>query len=79
LTRACCPISFPSAGEPLAYNTVDAALWYVEAWRAYLDASAIVKLWLRCFRCLQEIIAWHVAGTRYGIGMDSSGWAAARR
>jgi predicted glycogen debranching enzyme len=26
---------FPGNGERPAYNTVDAALWYLQAWRAY--------------------------------------------
>ncbi len=33
------PNVFPGAGETPDYNTVDAALWYFEAWRAYLEAS----------------------------------------
>jgi 4-alpha-glucanotransferase len=65
------PNLFPATGEPLAYNTADAALWYVEAWRAYVEASADLKTLAEAFPVLQEIIAWHVAGTRYGIGMDS--------
>ncbi|MCC8998791.1 MAG: glycogen debranching protein, partial [Candidatus Contendobacter sp.] len=71
IDRGMLPNLFPSADEPLAYNTVDAALWYVEAWRAYLEISADSKTLAEVFPVLQEIIAWHVAGTRYGIGMDS--------
>ncbi|MFZ1641877.1 MAG: amylo-alpha-1,6-glucosidase [Candidatus Contendobacter sp.] len=70
--RGMLPNLFPSAGEPLAYNTADAALWYVEAWRAYLEASADTETLAKVFPVLQEIVAWHVAGTRYGIGMDSN-------
>ncbi|MDS4020553.1 MAG: amylo-alpha-1,6-glucosidase [Candidatus Competibacter sp.] len=66
------PNLFPAAGEPPAYNTADAALWYVEAWRAYLEASADTETLAEAFSVLQEIVAWHVAGTRYGIGLDSS-------
>ena len=64
------PNVFPTAGEALAYNTVDAALWYVEAWRAFLEDRSETDLLLEDFPVLQEIVAWHVAGTRYGIGMD---------
>jgi len=64
------PNLFPIADEPLAYNTADAALWYIEAWRAYLEASADLKTLARVFPVLQEIIAWHATGTRYGIGLD---------
>jgi 4-alpha-glucanotransferase len=64
------PNMLPAAGEPLAYNTADAALWYIEAWRAYLEASADLKTLARVFPVLQEIIAWHATGARYGIGLD---------
>ena len=70
IDRGMLPNMFPTAGEPLAYNTVDAALWYVEAWRAFLDNGGETDSLLEAFPVLQEIVAWHVAGTRYGIGMD---------
>lgn len=66
------PNQLPAAGEAPAYNTVDAALWYVEAWRATVAASADVATLTEAFPVVQEIIAWHVAGTRYGIGMDAN-------
>ena len=68
--RGMLPNVFPGHGEMPAYNTVDAALWYFEAWRAYLaviDDRAALK---HVFPGLQEMIAWHVKGTRYGIGVD---------
>ncbi len=37
--RGMLPNRFPGAGETPAYNTVDAALWYIDAWRAYIEAS----------------------------------------
>jgi 4-alpha-glucanotransferase len=64
------PNRFVGTGEQAEYNTVDAALWYFEAWRAYIDASGDEKLLKRCFPILQEIIDWHLKGARYGIGMD---------
>lgn len=70
--RGMLPNLFPAANEPLAYNTVDAALWYVEAWRAYVDASADTEVLAEVFPVLREIIAWHAAGTRYGIGLDEA-------
>ncbi|MFZ1830979.1 MAG: amylo-alpha-1,6-glucosidase [Candidatus Competibacteraceae bacterium] len=65
------PNLFSAAGEPQAYNTADAALWFVEAWRAYLEASGDRASLAEAFPVLQEIIAWHVAGTRFGIGLDT--------
>jgi predicted glycogen debranching enzyme len=70
IDRGMLPNVFPVRGETPAYNTADAALWYFEAWRAYLaviDDRAALK---HVFPALQDMIAWHVKGTRYGIGVD---------
>jgi predicted glycogen debranching enzyme len=66
------PNVFPGTGERPDYNTVDAALWYVEAWRAYVDALGDVTALAQAFPVLESIIDWHVRGTRYGIGVDSA-------
>ncbi len=64
------PNQLPATGEQLAYNTVDAALWYIEAWRAYLETSADTQSLADVFPVLQAIITWHLTGTRYGIRLD---------
>ncbi|MDT8383249.1 MAG: amylo-alpha-1,6-glucosidase [Gammaproteobacteria bacterium] len=64
------PNVFPGAGGTAEYNTVDAALWYVEAWRAYVEASGDDATLAEVFPVLAEIIDAHVHGTRYGIGVD---------
>ena len=64
------PNIFPAYGKTPEYNTADAALWYLEAWRAYLaviDDRAALK---HVFPALQDVIAWHAKGTRHGIGVD---------
>ena len=66
------PNTFPGAGETPAYNTVDAGLWYFEAWRAYLEASHDEAALVDVFPVLVEMIDWHVRGTRYQIGRDSA-------
>ncbi|MFN0316399.1 MAG: amylo-alpha-1,6-glucosidase [Burkholderiales bacterium] len=66
------PNVFPGSGNVPEYNTVDAALWYVEAWRAYVQATGDVQSLKQAFEVLQSIIEWHVKGTRYGIGLDES-------
>lgn len=66
------PNVFPGAGETPAYNTVDAGLWYFEAWRAYLEASHDESALAEVFPVLAEMIDWHVRGTRYRIGRDSA-------
>lgn len=68
------PNRFPDVGEEPEYNTVDATLWYVVA--AYLyykktdDKAFIVK---ELFPLFEEVIDWHIKGTRYGIKADSDG------
>ena len=66
------PNVFPGAGETPDYNTVDAGLWYFEAWRAYLETSGDWAVLAEVFPVLAEMIGWHVRGTRYRIGMDAA-------
>lgn len=66
------PNVFPGAGETPDYNTVDAGLWYFEAWRAYLEASDDSAALAEVFPVLTGMIDWHVRGTRYRIGMDAA-------
>jgi 4-alpha-glucanotransferase len=68
--RGMLPNVFPGTGERAEYNTVDAALWYVEAWRAYLDAVPDLDALRRVFPALRDIVEWHRRGTRYGIALD---------
>ena len=70
--RGMLPNVFPGAGETADYNTVDAALWYFEAWRAYLEASDDGAALAEAFPVLVEMIDWHVRGTRYRIGADAA-------
>jgi predicted glycogen debranching enzyme len=70
--RGMLPNVFPGSGETAEYNTVDAALWYIEAWRAYVEATADLAALRQVFPVLQDIVRWHVQGTRYGIGMDET-------
>ena len=72
------PNVFPGAGDKPEYNTVDAALWYIEAWRAYVDALEDVGSLKRVFPVLESIVEWHLKGTRYGIGVDAADGSAAR-
>jgi predicted glycogen debranching enzyme len=66
------PNRFPDAGETPEYNTVDATLWYIEAIRQYVDAAGDIELLERIFPALEEIVDWHLKGTRYGIHVDSA-------
>lgn len=68
------PNRFPDAGETPEYNTVDATLWFFEAVRSllqYTNDYDFVRT--KLYNVLKDIIAWHVAGTRYNIHVDSDG------
>jgi len=68
--RGMLPNRFPDAGKMPEYNTVDATLWYFEAIRTTHAASGDDALLAKLFPVLQEIIEWHVRGTRYNIHVD---------
>ena len=65
------PNDLPSTRDQTPeYNTVDAALWYVQAVRAYDDATADATLREELLPVLVRIVEAHLAGTRHGIGVD---------
>lgn len=64
------PNRFPDKGEAPEYNTVDATLWYFEAIRAYYEKTKDLELLKELFPVLQDIVQWHVRGTRFNIHMD---------
>lgn len=66
------PNVFPGAGDRPDYNSVDAALWYIEAWRAYVETTGDLAALRESFAALEGIIDWHVRGTRYGIKVDEA-------
>ncbi len=68
--RGMLPNVFPGAGAAPDYNTADATLWYIEAWRAYVETSGDEAALREVFPVLAEIIGWHFKGTRFGIGVD---------
>ncbi len=67
------PNRFPDDGSPPEYNTVDAALWFVEAVRAYVVATADGAFANEIFAGLEAIVDGYVGGTRYGIRVDADG------
>ena len=71
--RGMLPNYFPDAGSTPEYNTVDAALWFVEAVRQYHAATRDAQLLAEVFPVLQDIVRLHAEGTRYGIRMDADG------
>jgi predicted glycogen debranching enzyme len=64
------PNRFPDIDAEPEYNTVDAALWYFEAMRAYHAATGDDNFIRRLFSVLADIVAQHNQGTRYNIHVD---------
>ncbi|HML93900.1 MAG TPA: amylo-alpha-1,6-glucosidase [Thermodesulfobacteriota bacterium] len=64
------PNRFPDAGQAPEYNTVDAALWYFEAVRAYFGDTRDEEFITAIFPALEGIIDSYTRGTRYGIKAD---------
>ena len=74
LSQGMLPNRFPDAGEIPEYNTVDATLWFFEAIGAYAAKTRDYDFVRDClYEKLAETIAWHMKGTRYGIGEDTDG------
>ena len=72
--RGMLPNRFPDAGEQPEYNTVDATLWFFEAIRALAEhANDYEFIEANFYAVLNDMIDWHVRGTRYGIRVDSDG------
>ncbi len=66
------PNRFPESGAAPEYNTVDAALWFIEAVRRYHAATFDESLLHDIFEVADGIIASYARGTRYHIGVDAS-------
>lgn len=54
----------------LEYNTVDATLWFVHAVDRHLEVTGDLDLAAELLPTLRRILAAHITGTRYGIGLD---------
>jgi predicted glycogen debranching enzyme len=72
------PNCFPEGASPPEFNSVDAALWFFEAARAYL-AQTGDEAFLRddLYEVLKGILDWHMRGTRYHVAMQEDGLLAA--
>ncbi|GAC1381986.1 MAG: amylo-alpha-1,6-glucosidase [Ktedonobacteraceae bacterium] len=66
------PNRFPDHGEAPEYNTADATLWMFHALDSYLATTGDWMLLKELFSTMRDIIAWHVRGTSYGIGVDAN-------
>jgi predicted glycogen debranching enzyme len=67
------PNNFPDhEGEEVGYHTIDASLWYPVAIERHRVATGDETLVDDLLPVVRDILDAHVAGTRYGIGMDPS-------
>jgi predicted glycogen debranching enzyme len=65
------PNRFTDSGAGAEYNTVDASLWFFQAIYAYAEASGDWDFaQTEMLPVLQSILAAHIAGTDYQIGVD---------
>ncbi len=68
------PNTFPDQGEQPQYNSVDSALWYFEAVRAYAELTADYDwIFRKVYGALSGIIDAYIRGTRYNIRVDTDG------
>jgi predicted glycogen debranching enzyme len=54
----------------LEYNSADAALWFAHAVGRHVDVTGDTDLAADLLPDLDDIVRWHVRGTRFGIGAD---------
>lgn len=64
------PNRFVEVGERPDYNTVDATLWFANAVYKTLQAEWDAEFAPGMLHALEEVFAWHVRGTDFGIGVD---------
>jgi predicted glycogen debranching enzyme len=66
------PNFFPDGKNDGVYHTADATLWYFHALDRYVETTGDRATLMRLLPVLQDIVAHHVRGTRFGIGVDPS-------
>lgn len=66
------PNLFPEHQSEGVYNTADATLWFFHALDRYLEATGDRALLRELLPKLVDIVRHHLAGTRFGIGVDPS-------
>src|SRR5450755_666535 len=64
------PNEFPTRAQDPTYNSVDAALWFVEAVRQYHLRTGDDATLRAVYPALREIVVKYREGTRYGIHAD---------
>jgi len=66
------PNMFPEGTKEGLYHTADATLWFFHAIARYLDVTGDRATLRQLLPILKSIIQHHLAGTRFGIGVDQA-------
>lgn len=66
------PNTFPDAGSQPSYNSLDAALWWIEILGLYLEATQDWDFLAEQYDVVQKIYKAFIAGTDYNIRVDAS-------
>ncbi len=66
------PNAFPDVGGEPFYNSIDAALWWIETLGLYLEATQDWEFLAEQYPVVQQIHKAFVGGTRYNIQVDST-------
>src|SRR5437868_665189 len=66
------PNMFPEGTDEGLYHTADATLWFFHAIARYLSATGDQQLLPQLLPRLEDIVEWHIRGTKFGIGVDAA-------
>ncbi|YAF94623.1 MAG: amylo-alpha-1,6-glucosidase [Nodularia sp. CChRGM 3473] len=66
------PNVFPDVDDEPSYNSIDAALWWIETLGLYLEATQDWQFLAEQFPVVQQIHKAFIGGTRYNIQVDAT-------
>ncbi|MBH8562525.1 glycogen debranching enzyme N-terminal domain-containing protein [Nostoc sp. CENA67] len=66
------PNAFPDGNDEPFYNSIDAALWWIETLGLYLEATEDWQFLAEQFLVVQQIYKAFVGGTRFNIQVDAT-------
>jgi predicted glycogen debranching enzyme len=73
LSEGMLPNFFPDGGQAPEYNTSDATLWWAQALYNYYEKTGDKAFVVAQLPLLQEVVDWHIKGTRHGLRLDADG------
>lgn len=72
LSEGMLPNNFPDTDEQPAYNTSDATFWWAWALYKFYQATGDITFVAAQIPLLEQVVEWHVTGTRYNLHVDYS-------